>query len=217
MTPCRLCNDQEKKNEDDVRLAFDFTPEELVKSVSKHGCSFCNILLEGIQRSQTQNWSFTEDVRRVYARCLGTLDQKPESLRLEIYFVDDRPKIELEFFTSQPDSNMNQIKPKKFSKTARAKAFFHKSKLPTEIKIKREAILQRPSISGHPLSAEALNWVNTLINNCKKYHGLCRNQNNPQLPKRVLHVESSGENSNIVKLIENPDKQAPYIAISHCW
>ncbi|KAH7359698.1 heterokaryon incompatibility protein-domain-containing protein [Pyrenochaeta sp. MPI-SDFR-AT-0127] len=99
MAPCKLCNDQEKKNEDDGRLAFDFTPDELIQSASRQGCSSCIVILEGLRKSATEGWNFDHDVRRVYARCRGMHNQKPTTLSLEVYFKNDRPKLELEFFS----------------------------------------------------------------------------------------------------------------------
>jgi hypothetical protein len=101
MARCNLCNDQEKKDEDDVRLAFDFTPDKLIQSASRRGCSSCTVILDGIRESETHSWSFEQHVRQVYARCRGTHNQKSDSLSLEIYFKDDRPKLELEFFSLQ--------------------------------------------------------------------------------------------------------------------
>ena len=45
------------------------------------------------------SWSFTEHVRSVYVRCHGKRQEFVETLSLEIYFNDDRPKLELEFFS----------------------------------------------------------------------------------------------------------------------
>ena len=102
MTRCALCNDQTKRDEDDARLAFDFTPDQLNGSAFGQGCDSCLVILEGLRQSETPDWSFQRDIRRVYARCRNKRLNLDETLRLEIYFVDDRPKLELEFYSLQP-------------------------------------------------------------------------------------------------------------------
>ena len=102
MARCALCNDQEKRDEVDSRLAFDFTPLELLQSAFEQGCSSCLVILEGFRQSETTTWSFQHDVRRVYARCCGKRNYHSDSLLLEVYFADDRPKLELEFYSLQP-------------------------------------------------------------------------------------------------------------------
>jgi hypothetical protein len=102
MTRCALCHDQVKRDEDDVRLAFEFTPEQLVQAAVHHRCDSCLVILEGLRQSETADWSFHCDVRRVYATCHGKRGPLQDTLRLEIYYIDDRPKIELEYFSLQP-------------------------------------------------------------------------------------------------------------------
>jgi hypothetical protein len=102
MARCALCNDQEKRDKVDARLAFDFTPLELLRSAFEQGCSSCLVILEGFRQSEITTWSFQHDVRRVYARCCGKRNYHHDSLLLEVYFTDDRPKLELEFYSLQP-------------------------------------------------------------------------------------------------------------------
>jgi hypothetical protein len=99
MAQCGLCNSLEKKNEEDVRLGFDFTPEELVRSAGEDGCAACKVIYEGIRTWAGEKWSLEQDVRRVYAYCRGMKNGKPATLFLELYFTDERPKVELEFFS----------------------------------------------------------------------------------------------------------------------
>ncbi|CAO2655697.1 Nn.00g045000.m01.CDS01 [Neocucurbitaria sp. VM-36] len=129
MTRSALCNDQIKRDEDDARLAFDFTPEELQRSAFDEGCDSCLMILEGLRQSETPDWSLQRDIRRVYARCQYKRLNFQETLRLEVYFMDDRPKLELEFYSLQPHAHETQA---------------------------WKAILPRPSVSGHPLSVRAL-------------------------------------------------------------
>jgi hypothetical protein len=102
MARCALCNDQERRDEVEARLAFDFTPHELLRSAFEQRCSSCIVILEGFRQSETKDWSFQHDVRRVYARCYGKRNYHSDSLLLEVYFTDDRPKLELEFYSLQP-------------------------------------------------------------------------------------------------------------------
>lgn len=102
MAFCGLCHNLEKKDEGDARLAFDFTPEEIVRSAYEGPCDSCTVILEGLRQVESNEWTFQRDVRRVYARCCSIRKSYHDSLTLEVYFVDDRPKIELEFFSLQP-------------------------------------------------------------------------------------------------------------------
>jgi hypothetical protein len=98
MSPCALCNDQKKRDEDDVRLAFDFTPEELLHSARDGRCDSCLVILAGLQQATTLGLSsFEDDVRRVNARCRGQRHGRCDTLSLEVYFLDERPKLELEY------------------------------------------------------------------------------------------------------------------------
>jgi hypothetical protein len=99
--PCGLCNGLEKKYEHDMRLAFDFVPEELIRSAYENGCASCKVIATGIRTwAAGTNWFLERDVRRVYARCHGIMTNgKPKTLSLELYFMDERPKLELEFLS----------------------------------------------------------------------------------------------------------------------
>jgi hypothetical protein len=98
MSPCALCNDQEKRDEDDVRLAFDFTPEELLQSARDGRCESCLVILEGLRQATPLGLSsFEDDVRRVSVRCRGQRRGRCDTLSLEVYFLDDRPRLELEY------------------------------------------------------------------------------------------------------------------------
>ncbi|KAH8731948.1 heterokaryon incompatibility protein-domain-containing protein [Phaeosphaeriaceae sp. PMI808] len=104
MDRCALCLDQVKRDEEDARLGFDFTPEELIKSAFYQGCDSCLVILEGLRQSETPDWSFQRDIRRVYTTCHSKRGSFQDTLRLEIYFIDDRPKLELEYYSLQPHS-----------------------------------------------------------------------------------------------------------------
>lgn len=110
MPPCELCNDLIKKNKNNRRLAFDFTPADLVHSACTRGCLSCNVILEGLRKSETQECKFERDVRRVYAYCLETRNDKLDSLLLKVYFADERPKLELEFFSTGKEGTLSDVR-----------------------------------------------------------------------------------------------------------
>ena len=99
MTGCALCNDLIKRDDDDARLAFEFTPEQVKWCAFLEGCESCLVILEGLQQSQTPEWSLERDVKIVLARCHNKRGSFQDTLRLEIFFVDDRPKLELEYYS----------------------------------------------------------------------------------------------------------------------
>jgi hypothetical protein len=101
MIRCSLCHDQAKQD-DDARVAFEFTPKQLHRSAYTKRCESCLVILEGLRQSETPEWSFQRDIRIVYAICHDKLGSFRRTLRLEIYFIDDRPKLELEYYSLQP-------------------------------------------------------------------------------------------------------------------
>jgi hypothetical protein len=207
MAHCDLCNDQEKKSEEDARLGFDFIPEEIVRSACERGCASSNAILQSVRRWGNNNdWSFEQHGRRVYARCRGLANQKVDTLSLELYFEDERPKLELELFSLSGYGGYYPFlrRPYNSSKTADTITAW-------------KGIMPRPSISGHPLSSKALAWVGALLRNCKEKHMLCTNAHSPRLPKRILAIESTTERGINVKLVESHKLYAPYAALSHCW
>jgi hypothetical protein len=103
MSQCNLCNNLKKKDEDDVRLAFDFVPSELDRSAEAK-CLACNVILAGILHYE-DGWTLAEDVTHIYV--LG-LANKEDSLSLELYFRDDRPKIVLEFYRRERDGFLSE-------------------------------------------------------------------------------------------------------------
>jgi hypothetical protein len=110
MFQCALCHDQVKQDEDGARLAFEFTPKQLVRSAFAQGCGSCLVILEGLRQSESPDWSFQRDIRKVYAICHDRLGSFRDTLRLQIYFIDDRPKLELEYYSLQPHRKLN-LKP----------------------------------------------------------------------------------------------------------
>lgn len=94
MARCGLCHNLEKE-EDDLRLAFDFVPTQLLKSANGLNCVSCALILEGVLRFEDESWSFDKHVARIYAYCL---ESENDTLSLELYFNDDRPKLILEYF-----------------------------------------------------------------------------------------------------------------------
>ncbi|KAF2625480.1 hypothetical protein BU25DRAFT_113949 [Macroventuria anomochaeta] len=70
MDRCPLCNDQEKKDESDARLVFDFTPDELLLSASKEHRKSCLVILKGFRQVEDSYLKhFHEEVKTVVAYC----------------------------------------------------------------------------------------------------------------------------------------------------
>ncbi|KAH7135161.1 heterokaryon incompatibility protein-domain-containing protein [Dendryphion nanum] len=101
MARCLLCNDQEKRNNADPCLAFDFTLEELAYSAYERSCDSCVLIFEGIRQFQAANWAYQRGIRHIYAKCRSVFKGKPETLSLDVCFFDDVPKLELELYTLQ--------------------------------------------------------------------------------------------------------------------
>jgi hypothetical protein len=97
MAPCSLCQDLQKKK-GAARLALDFKPHELQTSISKTGCVSCSLILEGIRCFENNMWSFEKHVAHVYGYGLAT---NQETFSIQVYFIDDRPKLVIEYFYSQ--------------------------------------------------------------------------------------------------------------------
>lgn len=103
MGRCAVCNDQEKRSEDDARLVFDVTPAVLAHSAYINRCESCLVILEGFrQGGQTlYQKDFQRLARTITARCREKQNGRDGTLTIETYFYDDRPKLELEFYSLQ--------------------------------------------------------------------------------------------------------------------
>ncbi|KAI1353694.1 HET-domain-containing protein [Xylaria sp. FL0043] len=95
---CKLCKNLVKDADQQSRLWLEFTPQELRLSARDHNCLSCAILLEGIILMQAEGWSFEHDVSRAYGYGLAS---EKDTLALELYFYDERPRIVLEYFIAQ--------------------------------------------------------------------------------------------------------------------
>lgn len=80
-----------------------------------------------------------------------------------------------------------------------------------------KGILPRTSISGHPLSSQASDWVLSSLEQCKQEHASCRHLARPLLPKRVVLLNSTGPSHITARLFEPINQRSPYVALSHCW
>lgn len=109
MTNCTLCHGLVKRSEDDARLAFEFTPEQINYVAFLEGCEPCLVILEGLRQSQSTHWNLERDVKLVLARCYGKRGAFRETLRLEIFFLDERPKLELEYYSLLPHRKLTKI------------------------------------------------------------------------------------------------------------
>lgn len=81
-----------------------------------------------------------------------------------------------------------------------------------------KSILPRLSISGHPLSVQGLEWVQSFLQKCQRDHASCGTSLPPRLPKRVLCIENEHDNIGIkVQLVQDGNRRSNYVALSHCW
>ncbi|TVY22392.1 hypothetical protein LHYA1_G008428 [Lachnellula hyalina] len=188
MSQCNLCNNLRKKSEDDVRLAFDFVPSELNRSAEAK-CPACNVILAGILQSE-DGWTLAGDITHIYVFALA---KNEDSLSLELYFRDDRPKVVLEFYRRE------------------------RNELLSSGNVNWTAIKPKSPLSGHPLSPTGMKWLGTRLDVCKKKHLSCQYHAKPNLPKRTLSFRVSENGKADVKVVENISQPGRYIALSHCW
>lgn len=95
MSTCQLCHNLVKDGDSERRLYLEFTPKCLQQSVLAHECQSCAILLDGILLMQDDTWSFATHVSTVYGYGLAT---ELDTLTLEVYYIDHRPRLMLELF-----------------------------------------------------------------------------------------------------------------------
>ncbi|KAH8782076.1 heterokaryon incompatibility protein-domain-containing protein [Hyaloscypha finlandica] len=188
MSQCNLCNNLKKKSEDDVRLAFDFVPSELDRSAEAK-CPACDVILAGILHSE-DGWTLAEDVTHIYVFGLA---KEEDSLSLELYFRDDRPKVVLEFYRRERNGLLSSGE------------------------VNWEVIKPKSPLSGHPMSPTGMKWLNTRLDVCKNKHFSCQYRANTNLPKRTLSFRVSRNGKAGVRLVENGSQLGRYIALSHCW
>ncbi|KAI1257001.1 hypothetical protein MGN70_000039 [Eutypa lata] len=208
---CSLCNGLEKKKDEDVRLALEFRPEELLHSVEIDGCSSCALILDAVTRfgeaqlldSRPLAWSLVDDIARVYVYGLSTAR---DTLSLEIYFRSEKPKRILELFYPEQGSNVGYHTKRGSFINVNLKSAIHINSIKT-----------RPSISDHPLSQNGLKWVNDKLQTCLSKHSLCPRGRKTALPKRILALQPSPSGDVSVRLLENSKMTAEYATLSHRW
>ncbi|KAI1302226.1 HET-domain-containing protein [Xylaria venustula] len=186
---CDVCKNLVKDTSQQSRIWLEFTPEELYSSVHHRNCFSCAILLKGIILMQAEGWSFEHDVSKVYGYGIAL---ETDTLALEIYFHDERPRIILEYFI---------VKGSDYSYSAPWKA-----------------IQPRTSIHGDALSEASLQWVKSLIELCiEKHASPCSDHTQHQLPSRILVIERAFNGEILIKLAETPTAFGKYATLSHCW
>lgn len=183
-SPCSLCNNLAKRSPHDDRLALDVTYEMLSRNGKTGACKSCALMLEAIERSVS---SQAPAVSRV---CAYGLAADCDTLSMEIYFKDDRPKLILELFHNRDDCE------------ASGRPW--------------PAIRARPMTKGHPLEQSSLVWVKALLQDCLQPLGAQNSRST--LPKRVLKLDQGDNMSFSVCLQENHTSlEGSYAALSHCW
>ncbi|KAL7905437.1 heterokaryon incompatibility domain-containing protein [Trichoderma velutinum] len=184
MANCEVCNDLKQKRSG-LRLAIEFTSNELEHSALVNKCQFCSILRQGILLMQDETWSFATDVSTVNGYAFSG-----DTLFLEISFRKEKrkPRVIIEFFTdiAHPDSML------------------------------RKVFWPRPTLIGHPLSKQAIEWVKTKMEECDNDH-LCHSPELSPLPDRVLSLKASPDGSITLRLTEPNKALGKYATLSHRW
>jgi hypothetical protein len=81
-----------------------------------------------------------------------------------------------------------------------------------------KGILPRTPVSAHPLSKQALTWVQSRLETCLDTHAPCKDDGQPFLPKRVLSFQEKPDGNISVRLVEPRGySRGVYAALSHCW
>lgn len=70
-------------------------------------------------------------------------------------------------------------------------------------------------VPSSPLSKPTLEFITRNIQTCKRYHNLCKQEDNV-LPRRVLDVRA-GPSRDAIRLIETTGQVGQYVTLSHCW
>ncbi|KAJ0108235.1 uncharacterized protein J7T55_000200 [Diaporthe amygdali] len=182
--PCSLCNNLGKRSPHDNRLALDFTYEMLSRNGETGACKSCALMLEAIERFVS---SPARAISRVYVYGLAA---NCNTLSVEIYFKDGRPKLILELFHHLDDSEASSHP--------------------------WPAIRAKPVTKGHPLEQSSLAWVKALLQDCVER----QDAQNPRwtLPKRVLKLDQGAYPDISVCLQENDTSiKGSYATLSHCW
>ncbi|KAK8017326.1 hypothetical protein PG993_013652, partial [Apiospora rasikravindrae] len=146
-------------------------------------CPSCDVLLRGLQAKEDGSWSL-KDVSTIYGYGFRS---EYSTLTLEVYFIQHRPKLLLEFFDPG-----------------------HKKSL------QWEAIRPRTSISGHPMSIRALAWVKSKLQTCIDEHNCC-DQAKTLLPRRILALDASHRCISVRVVQHDSAVDGRYAALSHCW
>ncbi|KAK6833331.1 heterokaryon incompatibility protein [Apiospora arundinis] len=183
---CELCRGFQR-DRITSRLFLECKPDELIKSVEDNHCPSCGILLEGLRLKQDDSWSL-KDVSTLYG--YGFRDDN--TLILEIYFIEDRPRAVLEFYhAGHHDGICGQPLPWK-------------------------AIKPRTPFTSHPMSDQALSWVKSKLQTCIDTHE-CYDRANSHLPHRILAFDASDECISVRLMVSEPATSGKYAALSHCW
>lgn len=210
MDPCSLCHDLKIKYEGQVRLALDFTYNELQGVAALMNCKSCNIIWQAIlqaEKNGAREWNFAEDVSRVYVYGLATA---LDTLSAQLYFKNDRPKLVLEIFHPEGGKLHTYIQPTKRNIYSCASPVGQGP---------WSAIKPKPSMKGHPLRQDSLAWVGTLLNKCVQTHPSCPSDDVAMLPRRILFLKRQTRSGGITIRLQEIDvpTKARYATLSHCW
>ncbi|KAI8948208.1 hypothetical protein F4801DRAFT_604601 [Xylaria longipes] len=186
MPKCKLCKNLIKDANQLSRFWLECTPHELYQSAHNHNCLSCATLLEGTTLIQADDWSFERDVSTVYGYGLASAN---DTLALEVYFKDGRPRILLGYFIRYGDNSDS---------------------------FPWAAIKLRMCINGGPLSQASLIWVWSMMLGCFNRHK-CLGRDIKLLPSRILKIMKNHSGEFVVKLAEKSNRFDRYATLSHCW
>lgn len=104
--PCKICHDLEPKDPGSSRLALDCAPHELIETAQILNCPTCTIIHRAIERfgrsSQENRNNSNEpepiDINNISRVDVYGLGNEHETLSVDLYFQDDKPKRVLELF-----------------------------------------------------------------------------------------------------------------------
>ncbi|KAI1482647.1 HET-domain-containing protein [Daldinia eschscholtzii] len=167
-----------------------FTWNELEQSAKS--CYCCHIILSGCRGCFQQHRISEQDIleaslRFCYPCWIETKDEDHADKELVFYMVDGG-RFEIEIFATEDED----------------------CPIPDEW----DYIPVSQRVPPRTDSSETLVKIENWISECIATHDFCDSSEIPQLPKRVVDVDSD---SKIIRLVEPGDVRSKYLCLSHCW
>lgn len=162
---------------------------------------------------QDDTWSFAAHVSRVYGYGLPFW-KASDTLTLELYFTDNRPRLILEFFLSELSGGSRH------SAKVLPRIYLDLKLIATDpTSMPWKTIRTRPLVNGDPLSQKVIQWVRSKLDICFESHVICPLATERPFPKRILALERNSIGEICVKVMEmeNTGTLGIYATLSHCW